>query len=62
MKKREVQVIEALRELGGSATAEEIAERLELSREAIESVLEAMDQAERIGHKGGDPRWRLKES
>jgi hypothetical protein len=60
------QLIEALAELGGEASTDELAEQMALREISTLVAAGKLAKAERIiraesGHKKGNPRWRLPE-
>lgn len=62
MKKRQQDILRTLRELGGTATTRQIAERLGLHVNGVAQSLGAMshDHVRARGGKAGDTEWELR--
>jgi DNA-binding IclR family transcriptional regulator len=61
MKRRQKEILAALRRLGGEATTRQIAEKTGLHVNGVAQSLVALaDEVEVLGGRGGETRWRLK--
>ena len=60
MKKRQRDILNALRELGGKATTRQIAEKTGLHTNGVAQSLAAIDSVEFVGGKSGDTMWEIK--
>ncbi len=60
MKKRQKDILNALKEFGGKATTRQIALKTGLNVNGVAQSLGALDGVEYIEGKGGDAEWKMR--
>lgn len=62
LKKRQKEILAALKELGGTATTRQIAEKTKLNVNGISQSLGALCQVYCLERRGGETKWKLEDT